>query len=152
MRLTTSSEHSKELTRGVSEPSTMPVSVLRGNNATLTLDVYPEGAQARSQFTLYEDDGTSNAYLTDGFATTTITCDVEPGGQVIELRVAPIEGDYEGKLVERQWKLQLHLNSKPTRLSLNNGPVAWSYDPNARIVRAEWHSPTAEASDVEIHR
>ncbi len=125
-------------------------SVLRGNNATLTLDVYPEGATEESQFTLYEDDGTSNAYLTNGFAATKITC--LPGSQTVKLSVAANQGDYDGKLKNRRWKLEMHLASKPATVRLNGKTVGWDYDTKKGIVRVNWKAATAKASEVEITR
>ena len=123
-------------------------SVLRGNNATLTLDVYPPRGIQQSQFTLYEDDGASNAYLTNGFGATTITCD--PGREAVILRIARMQGDYAGKPLNRQWKLLLHLPSKPAGVSLNGGKTAWQYDDQKGIVRVDWKASPAQASQVEV--
>jgi alpha-glucosidase (family GH31 glycosyl hydrolase) len=125
-------------------------SVLRGDNATLTLDVYPEGATEESQFTLYEDDGTSNDYLTSGFATTKITC--QPGPQTVKLNIAAIQGDYRGKLKKRQWKLEMHLASKPAAATLNGKPVEWNYDAVKKVLRVDWKSATARASTLTVTR
>ncbi len=125
-------------------------SVLRGSNATLTLDVYPEGAREESSFTLYEDDGTSNAYLTNGFAATEITC--QPGSQSVKLHVGAIQGDYDGKLKKRHWKLQMHLGSEPAEVSLNGKRTAWSYDPERAIALVDWNAATADATEVTVTR
>jgi alpha-glucosidase (family GH31 glycosyl hydrolase) len=123
-------------------------SVLRGNNTTLTLDVYPSGAGQQSQFTLYEDDGTSNAYLTNGFGATTISC--QPGPGVVILRIAKMQGDYDGRPNNRQWKLQLHLTSEPAQVSLNGNKTAWKYDGEKRIVEMDWKADPAQTSEVEV--
>jgi len=125
-------------------------SVLRGNNRTLTLDVYPADANVESSFTLYEDDGTSNAYLTNGFAATKITCRAE--GQSVQLRIAALTGDYEGKVLNRRWKLQLHLTPKPAQVSINGKSARWQYDAKLGIVRVNWQAATARASEVIITR
>ncbi len=125
-------------------------SVLRGNNATLTLDVYPEGATEASQFTLYEDDGTSNDYLTTGYAATQITC--QPGPESVKFQIAAIQGDYRGRLKQRQWKLEMHLSSKPGAVSLNGKPVAWNYDPHKRVLHLDWRAATTDASEIIVSR
>jgi alpha-glucosidase (family GH31 glycosyl hydrolase) len=125
-------------------------SVLRGNNATLTLDVYPEGATEESQFTLYEDDGTSNDYLTNGFAATKITC--QSGPQTVKLDIAAIQGDYRGKLKKRQWKLEMHLATKPAAVSLNGKPAPWTYDATRNTLQAGWTSATSKPSTITVSR
>ena len=123
-------------------------SVLRGNNAVLTLDVYPEGETKESRFTLYEDDGTSNDYLTNGFATTTITC--QPDDRTIALHIAAVQGNYDGMLSDRSWKLKIHLSSEPANVSLNGRKATWDYDAEKRILMVPWEAATAKVSDVEI--
>jgi alpha-glucosidase (family GH31 glycosyl hydrolase) len=124
--------------------------VLRGNNATLTLDVYPEGATGESQFTLYEDDGTSNDYLTNGFASTKIIC--QPGPQSVNLHIAVIQGGYRGKLKKREWRLEMHLASKPVAVGLNGKPVAWTYDPTGKVLRTDWKSATSKPATITVTR
>ncbi|MCC6822822.1 MAG: DUF5110 domain-containing protein [Verrucomicrobia subdivision 3 bacterium] len=125
-------------------------SVLRGNNATLTLDVFPDGATEKSEFTLYEDDGTSNAYLTNGFAATTIAC--QPGPSSVALHIAPIQGGYDGKLTQRRWKLRLHLAAKPAGVRLNGKAVRWKYDAQQGVLLSDWKAATAQASEILIAR
>ncbi len=125
-------------------------SVARGDNATLILDIYPEGAKQPSQFTLYEDDGISNDYLANRFTSTLVVC--EPALQTITLKIAPICGDYNGKPGKRRWKLEVHLVSKPAEVSLNGKPTAWRYDAKKAVLRLDWKAATAEASEVRISR
>jgi alpha-glucosidase (family GH31 glycosyl hydrolase) len=125
-------------------------SVLRGHNATLTLDVYPAGGSQPSQFTLYEDDGTSNAYLTNGFGATTITC--QRGLEAVRLQVAAMQGDYDGKPKSRQWKLQMHLASKPAGVRLNGKKATWVYDALTGVAKVNWTAATADASEIMIMR
>ncbi len=123
-------------------------SVLRGNNATLTLDVYPEGAPAVSQFTLYEDDGTSNDYLTNGFATTRLTCAVSE--ELVRLSQEPIQGNYVGRLEQRRWIIEMHLATSPAAVTLNGRPVRWHYDPSARLLRLTWEANTTQGNEVLV--
>lgn len=125
-------------------------SVLRGNNATLTLDVYPEGAEQSSRFTLYEDDGLSNDYLTNRFASTVIVC--EPASQNLCLKIAPACGEYEGMPTQRRWKLTAHLATKPTAVSLNGNRIRWRYDTTRGILLLDWKASTAQPSEIRILR
>jgi len=125
-------------------------SVLRGHNATLTLDVFPDGAIGPSQFTLYEDDGISNDYRTNAFATTRITCEPARDGQMIKFCISPMQGYYDGKLKRRCWKLQMHTAAKPSSVSLNGRPATWHYQPDSRILEMTWKAATAQASEVTI--
>jgi alpha-glucosidase (family GH31 glycosyl hydrolase) len=52
-------------------------SILAGSNDPLILAIYPDD---KSLFYLIEDDGTSNDYLQDGFARTTIQCSLTASG------------------------------------------------------------------------
>ena len=63
-----------------------------------------------------------------------------------------MQGDYDGKLKSRGWKLQMHLASKPAKVSLNRKPAAWNYDSSLGIVMVNWKAATKQASEVEIDR
>ncbi len=125
-------------------------SVLRGNNATLTLDVYPEGSVKETEFTLYEDDGTSNDYLTNGYAATTFTC--QPGPQLVKFHVGAIQGDYAGKLKHRQWQLALHLSSPPAAVRLGGKPARWKYDSTTGVLHLDWQAATMKDVEVIVDR
>ena len=107
-------------------------------------------AIANGAFSLYEDDGTSNAYLTNGFAATTIAC--QPGPSSVALHIAPIQGGYDGKLTQRRWKLRLHLAAKPAGVRLNGKAVRWKYDAQQGVLLSDWKAATAQASEILIAR
>ncbi len=71
----------------------------------LTLEVYP--SEKVSNFTLYEDDGKTNAYLTGGSRTTKIFTRISNGS--ILLTIGAVSGTYEGASEERAWKVRFHI-------------------------------------------
>jgi alpha-glucosidase (family GH31 glycosyl hydrolase) len=115
-------------------------SVEMGTNNRLTLDVYPSG---HSGFTLFEDDGTSNDYLTGGFATTKFECKQSAGN--ITFVIHPFKGSFNGMPVSRNWTLKINQASAPKSINLNNRTVrpfktgkkqgsGWLYNENANTI------------------
>lgn len=123
-------------------------SVLRGSNARLTLEVYPEATPAQSQFTLYEDDGTSNGYLTNEFSATRLTCETLGAG--VRLRVEAIQGNFPGRMNQRRWQVQMHLPHQPEAVTLNGRNISWRYEPRSGIVRFTWKTLTTQSSEVMV--
>lgn len=100
---------------------------------TLALEVFPGGT---SEFTLYEDDGLTNAHLQGAVATTTIGCREEPG--LVTVTIGPRVGQYEGMPARRDYDLRLHLAAPPATVYVNEQAlraVDWAWDPSARAVR-----------------
>jgi alpha-glucosidase (family GH31 glycosyl hydrolase) len=98
-------------------------SIEKGSNETLTLEVF---GGANGKFTLIEDDGTSNDYLKGIYASTKI--DFSSGSKEEKLRIHAVEGRYKDMLSERKWNLELHSERKPSKVSVNNTSVKFSYD------------------------
>lgn len=71
----------------------------------ITLLVYPEGA---SRFTLYEDDGRTNAYRRGVHALTRFTCDTAPGA--VTLRIAEPEGHRSVVPADRRYLLRMRMD------------------------------------------
>lgn len=98
------------------------------------LEIFPAG---HSEFTLYEDDGETEAYLRGEVATTLITCD--SGEESLTVTIGAREGWYEGILQRRAWVLALHLAGKPQSVTVNEVPVledgsGWCYDEESGIL------------------
>jgi alpha-glucosidase (family GH31 glycosyl hydrolase) len=85
----------------------------------LTLLVYPDtesGPEGRSSFTLYEDDGETQAYLEGRFALTEVSCAAE-GGEVI-CRIAAPQGD-PGVIPDgRRYTLRVRVPRKPRQVEI----------------------------------
>ncbi len=99
---------------------------------TVGVEVFPHGESA---FTLYEDDGVTEAYLDGDVAVTEITCAEDDGA--VTLTIPPRDGSYDGMPESRQWDVALHLASPPAGVELNGHSVAEKchYDAEARLLR-----------------
>jgi alpha-glucosidase (family GH31 glycosyl hydrolase) len=106
-------------------------SIEKGNNDTLTLNVYPGND---GSFELIEDDGISNDYLKGGYASTVInwTQDISNTSKLI---IHSIKGNYQGMLTQRNWKIVFHCESRPKMIKLNGKKVHFEYDTNNKIAR-----------------
>ncbi len=78
-------------------------SVETGSNQQLELHLY-DGADG--QFTLMEDDGTSNDYLKGVYAKTDLR--FEAGTNTSKLFIEPVVGQYEGMNPSCEWEIVLH--------------------------------------------
>jgi alpha-glucosidase (family GH31 glycosyl hydrolase) len=125
----------------------------------LTLDIYPAGA---TSYTLYEDDGISNDYLTGGFSKTTLSCDDTHG---VEISIAASTGTYTGKLTARTYVLKV--NSRPqapvevlrdgaamtehaTQADFDAASEGWFHDAAADIVWVKFRISTSTATSVTL--
>ncbi|PYC79466.1 glycoside hydrolase [Streptomyces tateyamensis] len=101
----------------------------------LDYDVY---AQGDSQFTLYEDDGTSRAYQQGASATQQVTVHATGHGHgSTELTVGPSVGDYAGKPAARSYEFTVHVGAAPAQVLLDGHPLpaaSWSWDRAAGTV------------------
>ncbi|HEY9261039.1 DUF5110 domain-containing protein, partial [Chitinophaga sp.] len=92
---------------------------------TLTLDIYPF---QHSSFDLYEDDGLTRAYKTGGFSKTLIEVDATKG---VQLKINAARGDFEGRLKERIYLLDIHQAAKPKKVTVNGQAVKIYADQSA---------------------
>lgn len=107
-------------------------SIESGNNNTLMLHIYP-GENGR--FNLLEDDGISNDYLKDIYASTIIEMKNESSN--IVLKINPVEGDYQGMSLTRKWELNIHCNKTPRQISVNRQNIKFNYDKEKKIAMVE---------------
>jgi alpha-glucosidase (family GH31 glycosyl hydrolase) len=103
-------------------------SVEKGNNETIMLDVYPG---ADGQFNLIEDDGSSNDYLKDGYATTKII--LSGVANKIVLKINPLVGSYKGMKKNRKWILHIHGNTSPQNINVNGKELKFKYLSDRKI-------------------
>ena len=83
------------------------------------LRVYPAG---NSQFTLYEDDGTSLGYRKGEFARTLLSCEAD--GKRVKLTVGGRQGKYAGMPATRDFTASVRLTAKPQTVSLDGAAVS----------------------------
>ena len=88
----------------------------------LGLEIFPSASGA---FTLYEDDGTTFAYLDGRVATTEISCKV--GEREATITIGPRMGEYDGMPATRTFNVSIHSPQPPTEVSL-----PFTYDPSTK--------------------
>ncbi len=93
----------------------------------LSFDIYPSG---KSEFELYEDDGSSRDWEKGKFATKKIYVDAPenaPGN--IKIVLEPTIGDYDGKIEKRNFRFEIHVPVEPDFVKINGNAVAfWEGD------------------------
>lgn len=113
---------------------------------TLGLEVFPHGA---SEFTLYEDDGVTNAYLNGAVALTEITCETADSG--VTLTIPPRQGRYGGMPERRIWDVAMHLPAAPARVELNGEPSdGWDYDARAGVLSVSVHEDAQRSAVLAV--
>jgi beta-glucanase (GH16 family) len=93
----------------------------KGNNQTLNVSVYPG---ADGSFYLIEDDGSSNAYLTGGYAATVI--EHKHADKKTQIVVQAVDGKYEGMPATRNWQIKMMDSRKPSTVTCNGKKLKFS--------------------------
>ncbi len=89
-------------------------SIARGTNDTLNIHIYPG---ADSEFTLVEDDGTSNGYLNNEIAITKMQ--LKSGKSGFTFFVLPVSGFYTDMQQKRNIKLIIHSPNEIKKAKMN---------------------------------
>jgi alpha-glucosidase (family GH31 glycosyl hydrolase) len=126
----------------------------------LTLDIYPAGS---TNYTLYEDDGVTTAYMGGAFTTTTFSSDNTTGHEMVSIGAA--NGSYNGQLTARTYVLKINQQaSSPagvtrdgaavTQLSslaaFNAASDGWFFDASTHIVWVKFNLSTSSATSVTL--
>lgn len=112
----------------------------------LGLEVFPHG---NSAFTLYEDDGITNAYLHGDVAITEITCSADEGG--VTLTIQPRRGCYDGMPERRAWEVSMHLPAAPEGVEFNGQQIDdWEYDAEAGSLHATLIEDPQQAAVLDV--
>lgn len=77
-------------------------------------ELYPDG---KTEFTLYDDDGTTQKYLANEKATTRITSDLNDK-QVLTVGIDKTEGTFDGMVKNQSTTFYLNTNAKPKKLTV----------------------------------
>lgn len=132
----------------------------------LILEIYP--AKTPTNFTLYEDDGTTTLYQSGEFAATVLQNQPEPNGDTI-FTVDITRGDYSGKPQNRGWTLDFNLQERAPEAVFINGKAlphlpdvagnstfdvhsGWTYDPSKHALLIKTNKKSSEALTVRIVR
>ncbi len=119
------------------------------------VEVWPEG---HSEFTLYDDDGTSEAYRRGEHATTRITSDLDGKGN-LTIAFCPTEGTYEGMTKEKTTVVRINATARPkslraviggkkTTLSEGTGVNTWRYVEHPSLNR--FATPGTPAAGLQV--
>jgi alpha-glucosidase len=117
----------------------MPVMPYIGamKNAPVILEIFP-GRKA-SEFTLYEDEGTTNDYKNDEFSKTRI--ETRPGSS--DLKITINEPGGKGFTTEkRNFWLEIHLENTPQKVDLNGIPLETV---DYQTLKNNWNTSFAES-------
>lgn len=98
---------------------------------TLVMRVYPAGCTADNVYTLYEDDGITLDYEKGASATTRLQY-TEKGNRHMVV-VHPAQGNYNGQVNKRAYRLQLAGFGKIDNVKVNGRKVATTYDANLKL-------------------
>lgn len=107
--------------------------VEKGWSPEVGLLVYPA---KRSEFTLYEDDGTSLGYRKGQFARTPLCC--ETAGKAVKLTVGPRQGSFAGMPATRNFTVTIHLPVRPKAVALDGAAVSdyrWDDKASTAIIK-----------------
>lgn len=79
------------------------------NTAERIFDIWPAG---HSEFTLYDDDGNTEAYMRGEHATTKVTSELDAKGN-LAITICPTEGNYDGMVKEKSTLVRINTTARP---------------------------------------
>ncbi len=79
------------------------------NTAERIFDIWPAG---HSEFTLYDDDGNTEAYMRGEHATTKVTSELDTKGN-LAITICPTEGNYDGMVKEKSTLVRINTTARP---------------------------------------
>ncbi|MFC5459082.1 TIM-barrel domain-containing protein [Massilia niabensis] len=107
---------------------------------TLTLDLYPEGD---SEYTLYEDDGTTRRYQQGAFSQQRIA--MRAKGSDVQVTIDPVTGSYDGQEGKRAYSLRLLSRQRPAQVRTASAMLGEAADRAAFDKAGEgWYFDAAE--------
>ena len=108
--------------------------IASGSNDELTLQIYP--AETPVEFTLIEDDGTSNEYLEGKVAKTTFKAKSTTEKTLVTINAT--QGEFQGMNAERTYSFNIFCIEKPSTVKWDGSQLQestnWSYDPATKFV------------------
>ena len=105
-------------------------SIEQGNNDVLHVHLYPG---SDGQFTLIEDDGTSNAYLEGIFAKTKMK--LTNGEASATLHIDPAKGYYDQMKEKRNWVFHIHNTPGIESITINDQKI--NFHKNGKVNTTE---------------
>jgi hypothetical protein len=129
----------------------------------LTLDIYPSGA---TSYTLYEDDGVSDAYLDGAFTTTALAAD-NTGGPLVVVSFGAAIGTYSGQATARTYVLKINqqpsapgdvardgntMTGYSSQSELDAAAEGWFHDESGNITWVKFRIQTNSATTVAVYQ
>lgn len=121
-------------------------SIERGTNDTLDIHIYPG---EESVFTLIEDDGISNDYLSGKFSMTTLHLSKTNSGA--ELTISPVEGYYDGMRPERTWRILIHSSYGIKEIEANSNSLSFTKESNNHYASGYVKEKKSKKLSFKIH-
>ena len=120
------------------------------NTAERIFDIWPAG---HSEFTLYDDDGNTEAYLRGEHATTKVTSELDAKGN-LAITICPTEGNYDGMVKEKSTLVRINTTARPksvraiigkkkVTLTEGEGANTWRY-----VERPQLNQFSTQGSDM----
>lgn len=121
-------------------------------------EIYPEG---HSEFTLYDDDGTTDDYLKGDSATTVITSDLNAKGD-LNITVNATRGRFNGQTIQQQTRFVINCNAKPSKVTATiggkkvslleaaTGDNTWNYEEAPELNR--FSTPGTESASFSVKK
>lgn len=113
----------------------------------ITLKVYPGSVGQKTEFRLYEDDGTTTDYLKQQYSTTQYLC--ETSQEKISLTISAPENKGYAVQGKRSYELVIRLEEKPGKLLVNNKKYRYKWEEASKTCTL-LHPVAAEELLVEI--
>ncbi|MDF2719952.1 MAG: xylS, partial [Paenibacillus sp.] len=114
---------------------------------TIGLHIYPHG---KSEFALYEDDGTTCRYVDGGLAVTSISS--ENSANEIRIRIGVREGRYEGMPERRSYEISIHAEGEPFEVTANGERLQpneqWRYADGTITLKVDEDAAGARPLDI----
>ncbi len=92
----------------------------------LIVSVFPMNNGQISTYRLYEDAGDTPGYESGESAWTSIRASLNGDGTLLNVSIAPVEGQYPGMPSERAYELRLPGSWPPSAVSVNGGPLPFA--------------------------
>jgi hypothetical protein len=116
--------------------------------SALVIRCYPGEEGKTGKYTLYEDDGLTEAYKTGECAATELSYSKK--GFEITIKIAATKGTFKGQLKEREYIIELPGTAKAASATVDGKPAQAEYDAKTRINRVKISSRTIKKGCVIV--
>lgn len=127
------------------------------DKTTRCYEIYPAGS---TEFTQYDDDGTTEQYLKGAYSTTEICSELDAKGR-LSVTIAPEMGTFDGQVKEKSTTLILNTGAKPKKVSARiggrkvplkegDGIGRWAFVPEPELNR--YATPGSEMARLSVKK